>query len=139
MFYYFKKGKNATEMQKKKKGFVQCMEKVLCHIEHVKSGLQSFMLENAAWSGRPVEVDSNQIKTLRTISIIPLRWKLTFKISKSSLENHLHQLGYVNHFDVWVPRKLRRKNNLLDHIPAFDSLLKHNKNVQFLKTNCDSR
>ena len=66
------------------------MEKVLCHIEHVKSGLQSFMLENAAWSGRPVEVDSNQIKTLRTISIIPLRWKLTFKISKSSLENHLH-------------------------------------------------
>ena len=54
------------------------MEKVLCLIEHVKSGLQSFMLENAAWSGRPVEVDSDQIKTLRTISIIPLRWKLTY-------------------------------------------------------------
>ena len=27
MLYYFKKGKNATEMQKKR--FVQCMEKVL--------------------------------------------------------------------------------------------------------------
>ena len=54
------------------------MEKVLYCIEHVKSGLQSFMLENAAWSGRPVEVDSNQIKTLRTINIIPLRWKLTY-------------------------------------------------------------
>ena len=58
-----------------------------------------------------------------------------FKISKSSLEN----LGYVNHFDVWVPHKLSRKNNLLDHILAFDSLLKYNKNVQFLKTNCDTR
>ena len=31
VLYYFKKGKNATEMQKKKtqKGFVQCVEKVL--------------------------------------------------------------------------------------------------------------
>ena len=27
------------------------------------------------------------------------------KISKSSTENQLHQLGYVNHFDVWVPHK----------------------------------
>ena len=37
-------------------------------IEHVKSGLQSFVLEisldNAPWSDRPVEVDSNQTKTL---------------------------------------------------------------------------
>ena len=27
------------------------------------------------------------------------------KISKLSFENHLYQLGYVNHFDVWVPHK----------------------------------
>ena len=52
------------------------------------------------------------------------------KISKSSIENHLHQLGYVNHSDVWVPRKLSKKN-LLDHISACDSLLKHNENVPF--------
>ncbi|KAM7237442.1 hypothetical protein CapIbe_011686, partial [Capra ibex] len=31
------------------------------------------------------------------------------KISRSSVENHLHQLGYVNHFDVWVPHKLSVK------------------------------
>ena len=30
-----------------------------------------------------------------------------FKISKSSIENHLHQLDYVSHFDVWVSHKLR--------------------------------
>ena len=47
MLYYFKKGKNATEMQKK---FVQCMEKVLWLIESVKSGLWSagdFSLDDA--------------------------------------------------------------------------------------------
>ena len=44
MLHYFKKGKNATE--KKKKRFVQFMEKML---EHVKSGLQSFVLEISHW------------------------------------------------------------------------------------------
>ena len=39
VLYYFSKGKNATETQKKKKRFVQCMEKVLLLFEHVKSGL----------------------------------------------------------------------------------------------------
>ena len=45
MLYYFKKGKNATEMQKMICAVVQCMEKVLWLIERVKSGLQSFVLE----------------------------------------------------------------------------------------------
>ena len=44
----------------------------------------------------------------------------------------MHQLGYVNRFDVWVPHKLSEKN-LLDHISACNSLLKHNENVPFLK------
>ena len=54
------------------------------------------------------------------------------KISKSGVENNLHQLGYVNHFDVWVPHKLSEKN-LLDGISACNFLLKHNENVPFLK------
>ena len=53
------------------------------------------------------------------------------KISKSNAENHLHQLGCVNHFDVSVPHKLSEKN-LLDHICACDSLLKRNESVPFL-------
>ena len=44
----------------------------------------------------------------------------------------MHQFGYVNHFDVWVPHKLSRKN-FLDRISACDSLLKRNENVPFLK------
>ena len=41
-------------------------------------------------------------------------WEIAdiLRISKSSIENHLHQLGYVNHFDVWVPHKLSEKNHL---------------------------
>ena len=32
------------------------------------------------------------------------------KTSKSSAENHLHQLGYVDHFDIWGSHKLSGKN-----------------------------
>ena len=66
-----------------------------------------FSLDDTLWLGRPVQVDSNQIETLiendqryttREIADI-------LSISKSSVENHLHQLGYVNCFDVWFPHK----------------------------------
>ena len=93
-----------------------------------------FSLDDAPRSGRPVEVDSDQIETLiennqryTTQEIADI-----LKISKSSFESHLHQLGYVNRFDVWVPHKLSEKN-LLDRISACDSLLKRNENVLFLK------
>ena len=127
MLYYFEKGKNATETQKKicavyGEGAVtdQTCQKwfaMLC--------AGDFSLDDAPQLGRPVEVDSDQIKTLiennqryttqETANIL--------KISKSSVENHLHQLGYVHCFDVWVPHKLSEKN-LFDCISACDSLLK---------------
>ena len=61
-------------------------------------------------------------------------WEIAhiLKISKSSVENHLHQLGYVNCFDVWVPQKLSEKN-LLDRISTCDSLLRRNEHVPFFK------
>ena len=69
-----------------------------------------FLLDVAPRSGRPVEVDSNQIMTLiengqhyTTQDIANI-----LKISKSSIESHLHQLGYVNRFDVWVPHKRKK-------------------------------
>ena len=50
LLYYFKKRKNATEMQKKKKRFVDFSV--------------DFSPDDAPRSGRPVEVDSDQIETL---------------------------------------------------------------------------
>ena len=99
-----------------------------------------FSLDNAPRSGRPVEVDSDQIETIIENNQCYTMLKIAdiLKISKSSNENHLHQLGYVNRFDVWVPHKLGEKN-LLDHISAFNSLFRSNGNVPLFKTNCDGQ
>ena len=64
----------------------------------VKFPAGDFSLDDAPQLGRPAEVDSHQIETLtenkqhyttREIANIP-------NISKASIENHLHLLGYVN-------------------------------------------
>ena len=68
MLYYFKKGKNATEMQKKKKicavyGEVAVIDQT-CPKSFVMSHAEDFSLDGAPLLARPVEIDSNQIKTL---------------------------------------------------------------------------
>ena len=105
-------------------------------MECVKSGLGSlhardFSLDDASWWGRPVEVDANQREILVENNLCYTMWKRAYilKISKSSAENHFHQLGYVHRCGDWVPHKLVRKN--LDCISACNSLLKCNENVPF--------
>ena len=67
MLYYFKKGKNATQTHTQKicamygEGAVTDQ---MCQKWFVKFGAGDFSLENAPWSGRAVEVGSDQIKTL---------------------------------------------------------------------------
>ena len=75
-----------------------------------------FSLDDAPWLGRPDEVDGDRIKALTENKQCYTTQEIAniLKISKSSDENHLHQLGYVHHFDVWVPHKLSKKN-LLNH------------------------
>lgn len=64
------------------------------------------------WSNRPVKVDSDQIK--RLIKKNQLYTMIsTLKISKLRIKNYLHQLGYVNHFEIWF---LHKKKKLLGHI-----------------------
>ena len=136
MLYYFKKGKKTTEMHKKicavyGEGAVTDQT---CQKWFAEFCAGDFSLDDAPRSGRPAEVDRDQTETLlennqhyttREIANI-------LRISKSSIENLLHQLGYVNRFDVWVPYKLSGKN-LLDCISICDSLLKCNENILFLK------
>ena len=134
MLYYFEKGKNTTETPKKIYAFYGegAVTDQTSQKRFAKFPAGYFSLDNAPWLGRQVEVESeiliekNQRYTTREIADI-------LKISKSSAENHLHQLGYVNPFYVWVPRKLSKKKNLLDCIFACDSLLKRNENILFLK------
>ena len=91
----------------------------MCQKWFAKFHAGDFSLNNAPQLGKPVEVDSDQIETLiessegftmREIADI-------LRISKSSIENHLHQLGYVNCFDVWVPHKFKRKKTFLTVFP----------------------
>ena len=88
-----------------------------------------FSLDDAPRLGRPV--DSDQIETLTENNQYYTMREIVdrLKISKSSSENHLHQLGYVNRFDVWVLCKLSEKN--LNRISACNSLLKRNEDVPF--------
>ena len=65
MLYSFKKGKNTTEMQKKKR-FVQCTEKVTdrtCQKWFVKFCARDFSPNDAPRLRKPVEIDNDQIET----------------------------------------------------------------------------
>ena len=77
MLYYFKKGKNAAEMQKKICAVYgkSAVTDRMCQKGFAKFCVGDFSLDDAPWLGRPVEVNSNKIETLRTINIIPHgRW-----------------------------------------------------------------
>ena len=104
---YFKKGKNTTETQKNICAMYGegAVTDQTCQKWFAKFHAGDFSLDNAPWSGRPNEVDRDQIKTSTENSQCYTTWETAniLKISKSSTENHLHQLGYVNCFDVWVP------------------------------------
>ena len=69
------------------------------------------MLDDALQSGRPVEADKDQIETI-TENNQRYTTQEVADITKSSVENHLHQLSYANRFDVWVPHKLSEKTFL---------------------------
>ena len=65
MLYYFRKGKNATEMHRKicvvyGEGAVTDQ---MCQKWFATFRTGDFLLDDAPQSGRPVEVDSDQIKT----------------------------------------------------------------------------
>ena len=69
---YFKKGKNETEMQNKIHGVYGegAVTDQKCQKWFAKFHAGDFSLDNAPLSSRPVEVDSNKIKILRTTNII---------------------------------------------------------------------
>ena len=82
--------------------------------------------------GKPVEVDSDQIETLIENRQHYTTWEVAgiLKIPKSSIDNFLHQLGYVNHFDVWVPHELS-ENTFLTIFPHAILYLNITKTFRF--------
>ena len=87
LLYYFKKGKTATETQKRISAV--CGEGAVtdqtCQKWFVKFRAGDFSLDDAPQSGRPVEVDSNHIETLIENNQCSTTWETAdiLKISKS--------------------------------------------------------
>ena len=96
MLYYFKKGKNTTEMQKKM--CAVCREGAvtdgMCEKRFAKFRAGDFSLDNTPQSGRPVDVDGDQPETLTENKHHYTTRKIAdeLKIPKPSVENHLHHL-----------------------------------------------
>ena len=93
------------------------------------------MLDDAPQVGRPVDCDQIMILIQNNESYTMQEMTDALKISKSSCENQVCQLGHINCFDVWVPCMLsRKKKKTFFHcISTCDSLLKCKENVPFLK------
>ena len=122
MLYYFKKGKNATEAHTK--NICAVYEEVVVtewirQKRVVKFHARTFSLHPFIWLDRSVEVNSDEIKTLTENNQSCTMWRIAkiLKISKSSTENNLYQLCYVNHFDAWVLYKLNGKKPSLTIFP----------------------
>ena len=87
MLYHFKKGKKATETQKKicavygECAVIDCT----CQRWFAKFPAGDFSLDDVPWLGRPVEVDSDQIEALIANNQHYTTWEIAniLKISKS--------------------------------------------------------
>ena len=73
ILYYFKKGKNATETQKKICAAYgeSTVTDQTCQKWFVKFRAGDFSLQNAPRLDRQVEVDSDRMEALRTINVLP--------------------------------------------------------------------
>lgn len=136
MLFYFRKGKNASQTQKKICAVYgeDAVDDSTCRKWFRKFRENNCNLSDTPRSGRSVEADgkeilalieSDQHRTTREIGEI-------LGINQSTVSRRLRQLGMVNKADVWVPHELMEKN-LLDRISACDSLLKRNEIDPFLK------
>ena len=98
LLYYFRKGKNAV--QARKKLFDVYGEKSLterqCQNWFARFRSGDFDLKDAPRSGRPIEVDDDEIKAIiennRRSTTREIAEKLS--ISHTCVEKHLKQLGY---------------------------------------------
>ncbi|KAK1137358.1 hypothetical protein K0M31_001870 [Melipona bicolor] len=136
LLYYFRKGKNASQAQKKLCAVYgdEALKERQCRnwFERFRSG--DFSLKNAQRSGRPVEVDETHIKAIidsdRHSTTRDIAEKLN--VSHTCIEKKLKTLGYVKKLDLWIPHQLK-EIHLTQRISICDSLLKRNENDPFLK------
>lgn len=134
MLFNFRKGKNAIETTKKICAVygdgVVTYNSVCKWFAWFRS--ENFDLENQKRSGGPLVAD--QIVTLIANNPCHTTQDIAEMLHVPHMSNarHLKSHGYVNQYDMWIPRNLS-ENSLIDRISMSDSLLKRNKYDPFLK------
>ena len=90
--------------------------------------------EDEKRSGRPVEVDDDLIKAIIDSDRHGTTREIAEKlhVSRTCIEKHIKQLGYVQKLDTWIPHELKEKR-LTRRINSCDLLKKRNENDPFLK------
>ena len=80
-----------------------------------------------------VEVDDDLIKAIIDSDHSTTREIAEkLRVSRTCIENHLKQLGYVQKLDTWVPHELKEKH-LTQRVNRCDLLKKRNENDPFVK------
>ncbi|XP_029641251.1 histone-lysine N-methyltransferase SETMAR-like [Octopus sinensis] len=136
MLFYFRKGKKATETCRKLCNVYgkNAVSERVCQKWFARFRSENFSVRDAPHSGRRKEIDIDQLRavakqdcSLRTRQIADI-----LNISKTSVENELHKLGYVSKLDVWVPHNFTEAN-LVQKVSICDTLLKKENNEPFLR------
>jgi histone-lysine N-methyltransferase SETMAR len=122
--------KKVRKLRKLKERFVPCTGRMQSMNESAEKWFSRFRagnvdLDNAPRSGRPVEVDDDQIKTL-TENNPPYTTRVIagiLKISRTAVVEQLHKLGYGSHLDVCDSLYERNEND-----PFFKGIVTGDKN-----------
>jgi len=111
LLYYFRKGKNAERVAKKLRDVYgdEALKGRQCQNWFRKFRFVNFSLKDEPRSGRPNEVDDDQIKALieldRHVTEREIGEKLN--IPKSTVHYQIKSLELVKKLDIWVPHVLK--------------------------------
>ena len=107
----FRKGKNAAQAAKKLRDVYgdEALKDRQCQNWYDKFRSGDFSLKDEQRSGRPKEVDDDQIKTIiesdRHVTVREIEEML--KMPNSAIDRHIQRLGLVKKLDIWILHELK--------------------------------
>ena len=111
LLFYFLKGKNAAQAAKKSHYVYgeEALKDRQCQNWFDKFRSGDFSLKDKQHSGRPNEVNDDQIKVIieSDCHIIVREIEEMLKIPQSASDRHIERLGLVKKLDIWIPHELK--------------------------------
>ena len=110
LLFYFRKGKNAARAAKKLRDVYgeEALKARHCRNWFDKFRSRDFSLKDEQRSGRPNEVDDDQIKAIiesdRHVTVQEI--KEIFKIPQLTIDRHIQRFGFVKKLDICIPHEL---------------------------------